>query len=110
VQKRFDGFYQGFTSLRNEGLKVDVISPQAAIYMTIRFDLKGMKRPDGKVLETTEDVSAYLLDAAGFAVVPFYAFGSPKESSWYRLSVGTCVEAEIPEIIGRIRTALQQLS
>lgn len=110
VNKRFRGFYEGFTALRNEGLKVDVISPQAAIYMTIRFDLKGMKRPDGKVLETTEDVTAYLLDAASFAVVPFYAFGSARESSWYRLSVGTSVESEIPEIIQRLRTALQQLS
>jgi aspartate aminotransferase len=110
VKTRFDRFYEGFAALKSEGLPVDVISPQAAIYMTIRFDLKGKKTSEGKTLETTDDVTAYLLDEASFAVVPFYAFGSARESSWYRLSVGTSVAEEIPEIIEKLRTALRKLS
>jgi aspartate aminotransferase len=110
VKTRFDRFYEGFAALKSEGLPVDVISPQAAIYMTIRFDLKGKKTSGGKTLETTDDVTAYLLDEASFAVVPFYAFGSARESSWYRLSVGTSVAEEIPEIIEKLRTALRKLS
>lgn len=110
VKKRFDLFYEGFNELKNEGLGVDVISPKAAIYMTIKFDLKGKKTTDNNILQTTGDVTSYILNEAGFAVVPFYAFGASAESSWYRLSVGTSVAEEIPEIIGKLRTALQKLS
>jgi len=110
VNVRFQEFYNGFMELKEEGLPVDVISPQAAIYMTIRFDLKGLKTPEGTVLETTDDVTAFILNESDFAVVPFYAFGSPRESNWYRLSVGTAVVEEIPEIIKKLRTALRKLS
>ena len=110
VQKRFDAFYQGFMELKKEGFAVDAIVPQAAIYMTIRFDLKGKKTAEGKVLENTDDVTSYILNEAGFAVVPFFAFGSPRESAWYRLSVGTSKLEDIPAIFDRLRTALKKLS
>jgi aspartate aminotransferase len=42
--------------------------------------------------------------------VPFYAFGSDRESPWYRLSVGTCKKEEIDEMLGKLRSALQQLT
>jgi aspartate aminotransferase len=110
VKERFDAFYKGFTDLKNEGFDVDVIVPRAAIYMTIQFNLKGKKTADGKVLENTDDVTSYILNEAGFAVVPFFAFGSPRESSWYRLSVGTSKVEEIPAIFDKLRTALKKLS
>jgi aspartate aminotransferase len=43
-------------------------------------------------------------------VVPFYAFGAPKNSSWYRLSVGTCRKEEIPEMLEKLKSALKKLS
>jgi aspartate aminotransferase len=110
VKKRFDAFYEGFMQLKSEGFLVDAIVPQAAIYMTIKFDLKGKKTTDGKVLENMEDVTSYILNEAGFAVVPFFAFGSSRESVWYRLSVGTSKMEEIPAIFDRLRTALKKLS
>ena len=110
VKQRFDAFYKGFTELKNEGLPVDVIIPRAAIYMTIQFNLKGMKTSEGKILENTDDVTSYILNEAGFAVVPFFAFGSPRESAWYRLSVGTSKLEEIPAIFDKLRTALKKLS
>jgi aspartate aminotransferase len=110
VKQRFDAFYKGFTELKNEGLPVDVIIPRAAIYMTIQFNLKGMKTAEGKILENTDDVTSYILNEAGFAVVPFFAFGSPRESAWYRLSVGTSKLEEIPAIFDKLRTALKKLS
>ena len=55
------------------------------------------------------EVTAYILNKAGLAVVPFYAFGADKTSPWYRLSVGTCKKEEIEEMIGKLREALLQL-
>ena len=37
------------------------------------------------MLETTEDVTRYLLNEAKLAIVPFYAFGTKRDSDWYRL-------------------------
>lgn len=110
VNKRLQGFYKGFKQLRSEGFRVDAIAPKGAIYLTIQFDLKGLSTSKGKRLETTDDVTSYILNEAGFAIVPFYAFGSPWESSWYRLSIGTCRKEEIPEIIQKLRVALGKLS
>jgi aspartate aminotransferase len=42
-------------------------------------------------------------------VVPFYAFGAPVESPWYRLSVGTCKVEEIGEMLAGLRAALEKL-
>lgn len=110
TQDRLHGFYEGCKLLRSEGFRVDAIVPKGAIYLTIQFDLKGLRTPEGKRLETTDDVTSYILNEAGFAIVPFYAFGSPRESSWYRLSIGTCRKEEIPEIIQKLRVALGKLS
>jgi aspartate aminotransferase len=91
-------------------LAVDAIAPEAAIYLTIKIDLTGKTTPEGDLLENQGDVTAYVLNAAGLAVVPFYAFGADRSSAWYRLSVGTCKKKEIDEMIGKLREALQRLS
>ncbi len=110
IEERLRGIYDGFMQLKNEGLSVDAITPEAAIYLTIKVDLADKKTADGKLLTNQSDVTAYLLSAAGLAVVPFYAFGADKSSPWYRLSVGTCKKEEIGEMIGKLREALQKLS
>lgn len=110
VEERLRKIYEGFAQLKAEGLPVDAIAPEAAIYLTIRIDGVGKSTPAGTQLVSQSDVTAYILDAAGLAVVPFYAFGAEKKSPWYRLSVGTCKKEEIGEMIGKLRSALQQLS
>ena len=109
LNKRLVGFYNGFIQLRKEGFKIDAIYPQAAIYLTVRLDLKGMKTSSGKELVTQSDVSQYILDEAKLALVPFSAFGSSDESPWYRLSVGTCNINEIPEVFLSLKKALSGL-
>jgi len=109
IWKRLNGFYKGFTELKKEGYRVNVIAPQAAIYLTVQFDLKGMKTPDGTVLNNMESITKYILNEAKVALVPFYAFGASNESTWYRLSVGTALAKNIPEVITQLRNALQQL-
>ena len=110
VSARLNGFYNGILALKKEGFKVDVISPQAAIYLTVKFDLQGQKTQDGKTLENTKDVTKYLLDEAKLAIVPFYAFGSDESSKWYRLSVGTCKLSDVDLVITSLREAMAKLS
>jgi aspartate aminotransferase len=71
--------------------------------------LHGQKTAEGKVLETTQDVTKYILDEAKVALVPFYAFGASTDSSWYRLSVGTCKVEDVEGVIANLREALKKL-
>lgn len=110
IEYRLHGFYDGFMGLKKEGYRVNAIAPQAAIYLTVEMDLKGRKKPDGQLLATQRDVTQYILDEAKLAVVPFSAFGASDESTWYRLSVGTCNKNEIGEVFETLRKALSRLS
>lgn len=109
IEERLHRIYDGFMQLKKEGLAVDAIAPEAAIYLTIKIDLAGKKTSEGKLLENQGDVTAYMLNEAKLAVVPFYAFGADRSSAWYRLSVGTCKKEEIPEMIGKLGEALKKL-
>jgi aspartate aminotransferase len=59
--------------LKSQGFSVDAIAPEAAIYLTIKIDLAGKTTEDGTLLADQSDVTAYLLNEASLAVVPFYA-------------------------------------
>lgn len=109
IEERLRAIHKGFQQLKNDGLPVDAIAPEAAIYLTVKIDLTGRKKSDGTVLEKQADVTAYLLDAAGLALVPFYAFGASSQSPWYRLSVGTCKKEEISTVIEKLRQAILSL-
>lgn len=110
IHSRLDGFYKGFMELKSEGFKVDAIAPQAAIYLTVQFDLHGKKTENGTVLENTKAITKYLLDEARVAIVPFSAFGDSENSTWYRLSVGTCRIDEVEKVIENLRRTLAKLS
>ncbi|HLP56396.1 MAG TPA: aminotransferase class I/II-fold pyridoxal phosphate-dependent enzyme [Fluviicola sp.] len=110
INDRLVGFYEGFRALKAEGHSVDAIAPEAAIYLTVQFSLHGKTTAEGKVLETTGDVTKYILDEAKVAIVPFSAFGASADSSWYRLSVGTCKLEDVQGVIGNLRAALGKLS
>jgi aspartate aminotransferase len=109
LEERLKAIYEGFQELRKEGFSVDACAPQAAIYLTIQISLVGKTSPGGELLATQSDVTSYILNEAKLAVVPFYAFGAPKDSDWYRLSVGTCIKEEIPEMLGKLREAVGKL-
>jgi len=109
IEVRLRKIYEGFMQLKKEGFSVDAIAPEAAIYLTIKIDLAGKLTPAGKVLKSQGDVTAYVLNEAKLAVVPFYAFGAARNSAWYRLSVGTCKKEEISEMMGKLREALGKL-
>lgn len=109
IDKRLNGFYNGFMQLKKEGHRVNAIVPQAAIYLTVQIDLAGKKMMDGTILKTQQDVTSYLVNEAKMAIVPFSAFGSSDDSTWYRLSVGTCRLEDIETIIENLRKAVSAL-
>ena len=109
LQIRLQKFYDCFVLLKSKGFSVDAIAPQAAIYLTVKFNLTGKKTPSGNTLQTQADVTDYLLSEAKLAVVPFFAFGAEKTSPWYRLSVGTCRLEELDEMFDKLETALVKL-
>jgi aspartate aminotransferase len=109
IEERLVRIYNGFQQLKSEGFSVDAVAPQAAIYLTIQIDLAGKSTTDGKLLQSQSDVTDYILNEAKLAVVPFYAFGASVNSSWYRLSVGTCKKEEIDEMLTTLKEALLKL-
>ncbi len=107
VEYRLRNIYNGFISLKNEGFAVDAIVPQAAIYLTVQINLVG-KTVAEKTLLTQADVTAYILDEAKLAIVPFNCFGAKDDSNWYRISVGCVKKEEITEMLGKLKIALAQ--
>ena len=80
---------------------MDVIPPQGAIYLSVRFDLEGREGfPDEDAVRT------YLLNEAGCAIVPFSAFGDQTNSRWFRFSVGAVSVADIQRCLPRLKSAL----
>lgn len=106
---RLHGFYLGFQTLAAAGHPVRCIDPQAAIYLTVQFDLVGKRTADGQILQNMREVTAYILNEAGMAIVPFYAFGAPESSNWFRLSVGTCKRDEVKMALDILEKALNRL-
>jgi aspartate aminotransferase len=106
VRQRLDALYDGLVAMREEGLPVDVIAPAGAIYLSARFAIGGRTLSNGARLDDDESIRAYLLRAAGLAVVPFHAFGVPGDSGWFRLSVGAVSLSQIADMLPRLRSAL----
>lgn len=107
---RLDEFHKGFQELKNQGFPVDSIEPEAALYLTVKFDLIGKKTFSGETLDTIPEITNYLLKEAKIALVPFYAFGASKDSNWFRLSVGTTKREDIRIILNQLKSCLEKLN
>lgn len=109
LKERLAVLHEGVQQMRDAGLAVDSIEPMGAIYLTVYFDCLGRVRPDGRKLESSDDVRRYLLEAAGIGVVPFEAFSYPPGSGWFRCSVGAVSVDGIRRGLDRLRGALESL-
>jgi aspartate aminotransferase len=107
---RLDAVFDGLTALAADGLPVECVRPQGAIYVSARFALHGMQTPDGRTLATDDDVRGYLLNAAGLAAVPFGAFGAKGDKGWFRLSIGVISVEQIEALMPRLRTTIEALN
>lgn len=110
ISKRVNKIYAKFMELKKDGYKVDMIAPQASIFLTVNIDIKGLKKDDGTKINSTKDITEFLIEDAKMALVPFSSFGASQDSTWYRVSVGTCTVDEIDEIMENLRNALSKLS
>jgi aspartate aminotransferase len=109
LEERLWRIYRGVSEMKAKGLPIDAIEPEAAIYMTIKLDLKG-RRAGNRLLTTQQEVTTYLLDEARLAIVPFSSFGAEKDAPWYRLSIGTCRQEDIDPMLAGLEAALQKIS
>jgi aspartate aminotransferase len=81
--------------------------PEGAFYLYPSCaGMIGKRRPDGRRLETDEDVVIYLLETADVAVVQGSAYGL---SPYFRISIATGM-AELEEACGRIAKACAALA
>jgi aspartate aminotransferase len=110
ISERLSCLYRGFEHMRGEGLQVEALPPMGAIYLTVRIHPFGKRTRDGILLRRNEDVRRYLLEAAQVGVVPFQAFGCPKDDGWFRLSIGAVSIAEIEAALPRLAHALRTLT
>ncbi len=101
LQARLDALHEGFARMARAGLPVRDIPPQGAIYLSVQFRLPG---------RTNDEVRRYLLEEAGFAMVPFQAFGLSGDNGWCRLSVGAVSLRDIEEALPRVEAALRKVA
>ncbi len=106
LQLRLDALYGGITAMRDRGLPVDAVPPAGAIYLSARFALAGCRTPGGDTLHGNEEIRRYLLQEAGFAAVPFQAFGVEGDTGWFRLSAGAVSPNDIAEVLPRVAAAI----
>ena len=109
VESRLRRLADGLGAMKAKGLDVDCLPPMGGIYLTARFHPFGRRTPAGGTLASSEDVRKYLLEAAGFAIVPFSAFGVRSDEGWFRLSVGAVSPAELESALPRVERALSAL-
>jgi aspartate aminotransferase len=99
LQLRLTALYEGIMAMRRDGLPVNAIAPQGAIYLSAQFNLLDR-------FGTNEAIRKFLLDEAGIAVVPFQAFGLKREDGWFRLSAGAVSVKDCVEGLARVKAAL----
>lgn len=101
IDARLAELDRGLSALAARGLPVSHLPPAGALYLSVKFDLIGR-------FGNNRGVRQYLLQEAGFAVVPFHAFGTRDDNGWFRLSVGAIGVDEIAPAIERVGTALER--
>ena len=110
LELRLQRFYDGFVAMKTAGLPVDAIRPMAAIYLSVKIDIQGMRTEQGDVLNDDKAVQEYLMNVAQIGVLPFSWFGARDYANWFRISVGTCHEDDIPIMLSSLESALKRLS
>jgi aspartate aminotransferase len=107
--KRLDAVYDGLSAMQRDGLPVECVRPEGAIYVSARFALHGMRTPDGTMIESDEEARRYLLNSVGLAAIPFNAFASQSDAGWFRLSIGVVSVEQIEAVLPLLRRAIEAL-
>ena len=101
-RQRRDRTVEGLSAIPGLSCRV----PEGAFYLYVNCGgILGRTTPDGKRLETDNDVVLYLLERAGVAVVAGEAYGL---SPYFRLSIATSIET-LDDGVARIARAVAEL-
>ncbi|SET44953.1 pyridoxal phosphate-dependent aminotransferase [Hymenobacter actinosclerus] len=109
IQLSLNLLHEGLQTMKADGLPVDSLVPQGAIYLTAKLDVLGRTTPAGQRLDTTQQITSYLISEAKLALVPFSAFGTEGTAPWFRMSVGGASADSIAAALPRLRAALEAL-
>ena len=110
VVARLDTLASGIAKLREAGHDIEAIAPAGAIYLSMRIGAHGKTTPDGKKLESSEDIRAYILSHAGVGLVPFECFGLRDGGGWFRASVGAVSREDCARVVDKLGAALAALT
>lgn len=101
IDARLERIYTAIQAMTAEGLPVDAIAPQGAIYLSLHVDLVG------RGFGSNDEIRRWLLTEGGIAVVPFQAFDMPQDDGWFRMSVGAVGLDELDAALERLREMLR---
>jgi len=110
IQARLSALAEGIEAMKADGLPVDCLPVEGAIYLSLKLGAQGRTTASGQTLHTDEDVRSWLLEEAGVAVVPFTAFGYPAGSGWMRMSIGSVTMDDVQATLAALRQAMTTLS
>lgn len=104
--------HDGIQQMKQAGLPIDSVLPMAGIYISLKIDILHMLLPNGQTFSNSDDISRFLIDAAGLAIVPFSSFGctSVESQSWFRAAVCAISPMDIQAALPRLQKALLSLS
>jgi len=105
LKLRLGALHAGLTAIKRDGIRLDVVEPQGAIYLSVRLPLAGRKWK-GETIRTNEQIRKLLLEDALFPIVPFHAFGLREETGWLRPSVGAVSPPQIASAPPRVASML----
>jgi len=101
-RQRRDKLYEALSAI--EGLEVNL--PDGAFYFYPDFKaFLGRKAPDGRAIDTIDDLCLYLVDEEGLALVPGSAFGTEHHA---RISYAYS-QQELDEAATRLKRGLEKL-
>ncbi len=109
IQHSLNRLHEGLQTMKADGLPVDSLVPMGAIYLTAKLDVLGRSTSAGQRLDTTQQLTSYLISEARLALVPFSAFGTDGTAPWFRMSVGGASLEAIEAALPRLRAALEAL-
>jgi aspartate aminotransferase len=102
INTRLAALDRGLSALAAAGFPLSHLPPAGALYLSAKFDLIDR-------FQNNRGIRKFLLEEAGFAVVPFHAFGTRDDNGWFRLSAGAIGVDEIPPAFARVEAALAKL-
>lgn len=109
LYERLDLLHKTIMEIKSFGYDVDAIAPQGALYLSVKLNLLGYKTSKGVLLNNIPDITEFLLDEAGAALVPFYAFGANDDSLWFRISVGVCSINDVKDVCELLKKSIGML-